>query len=463
MDTFYNLPSDVVFHIIDQIEDERDVSSLSRTSRAIHRVANPYFYSRHVRLHKSWALCWAAREDRVDTARLLLSSGGDANTLQVDYAFQHPVAIAAIFGSVEMTRLLLGTEGVDPEWTSWDGVAPLSHAASSGNEEVVKLYLADTRVDPRRRDKGGNTALAHASGECEAEAVQLLLLDKRVDPSIANNAGCTPLMSAAGSEDDNTDVVRLLLADPRIEVNRADESGITALHHAVYEGHSEHVRLLLEAGADVNALNDDANTPLHDWALAKMRDESTLAFLLAAPGIDVNAAGEFGQTALMRAVRGQTLERVSLLLRDARVDVNATDHEGMTALMLAARDVNNDACVRMLLAREDIVVEQGPESRHFLLQLGIADGSFATVKVLLGDERVRTRYKDESGLTPFLYAVACGYADSARILHESGRCSVDDCDEQGRNAWGLAKEDDYEDVIRMLLAIQDEEAWKQVP
>lgn len=460
MDTFSSLPIDVIFLIVDQIEHERDVSSLCRTSRAVHRLANPYFYSRHARLHQSWALCWAAENDMVDTARLLLSSGADANTRMDEWASHPPVAVAAKYGSLEMTRLLLGEEGVDPECTDRHGGTPLSHAARGGHDEAVKLYLADPRVDPRRRDKDGYTALFLAARKSQVETVNLLLSDERVDPSVANN-GYTPLMCVAANNLDSSDVLRLLLADPRVEVNRSMDYGLTALHRAADEGNTQHVRLLLDAGADVNARNDVTTTPLHDWALARRGKADTLALLLAAPGIDVNAAGDSGRTALMITVVTENARMLSLLLRDERVNVNATDHEGMTALMLAARPVRNDACVRILLARDDIVVEPGAENRHFLLHLGIADGSYATVGALLGDERVRTRYKDESGLTPFLYAVACGYADTARMLYESGRCSVDDCDEQGRNAWELAGEDGYEDVMSMLLGIQGEEAWRQ--
>ncbi|MBE3049943.1 hypothetical protein IMZ48_47080 [Candidatus Bathyarchaeota archaeon] len=63
---------------MEQIEEERDINSLSRTSHAFHRLANPCLYSRHARRrHDSYALCWAAEHDRIGTAKKLLAAGAD--------------------------------------------------------------------------------------------------------------------------------------------------------------------------------------------------------------------------------------------------------------------------------------------------------------------------------------------------------------------------------------------------
>src|SRR2546428_7317609 len=75
-----------------------------------------------------------------------------------------------------------------------------------------------------------------------------------------------------------------------------DERGITPLMYAAAAGSLEAVKLLVEAGADVNARNDMNSTALM-WAateIDKMR-------LLLQPRADLNATSTHGRSALMIA------------------------------------------------------------------------------------------------------------------------------------------------------------------
>ncbi|MEM2790511.1 MAG: ankyrin repeat domain-containing protein, partial [Thermofilaceae archaeon] len=58
------------------------------------------------------------------------------------------------------------------------------------------------------------------------------------------------------------------------------------LHKAVFRGHLEVARFLVENGADVNARNIDGMTPLH---LAVFRGHLEVARFLVEKGADVNA------------------------------------------------------------------------------------------------------------------------------------------------------------------------------
>ncbi|MHC4251452.1 MAG: ankyrin repeat domain-containing protein, partial [Planctomycetota bacterium] len=70
----------------------------------------------------------------------------------------------------------------------------------------------------------------------------------------------TALGQAAGGG--HTEVVKLLLA-AGADVNAGDVDGQTPLHHAVSEGCLEDVELLIEAGANVNAKDRNGTTPLY--------------------------------------------------------------------------------------------------------------------------------------------------------------------------------------------------------
>ena len=73
------------------------------------------------------------------------------------------------------------------------------------------------------------------------------------------------------AEDGNIKVVKQhLAAGVDVNVNRF---GITPLHHAARWGHKKMVELLIEKGADVNAKEDDGDTPL-DLAISRNRTET---------------------------------------------------------------------------------------------------------------------------------------------------------------------------------------------
>jgi len=89
----------------------------------------------------------------------------------------------------------------------------------------------------------------------------------------------------------------LLTGDPGL-INARDKDGSTPLHCATWKGQEDVVALLLNAGADVNAHNENdhwGTTPLHAAAHA---NQAAIAQMLIDRGADTNAKDREGRTPL---------------------------------------------------------------------------------------------------------------------------------------------------------------------
>lgn len=138
--------------------------------------------------------------------------------------------------------------------------------------------------------------------------------------------------------------VQALLAD-EADVNAVSGDGFSALGLAAFFGRADVARVLLERGADVNAVSTNAMQvrPLHS-AVAGNHD--ALARELVAAGADVNAVQQGDFTPLMGAAQHGNAALVAFLLAaGARADAATTD--GRTAADLA-REEGHVAVLNML-------------------------------------------------------------------------------------------------------------------
>lgn len=67
------------------------------------------------------------------------------------------------------------------------------------------------------------------------------------------------------------DLKAILRSHPEL-VRERDETGATALHYAAFRGHCDAARLLIAAGADVNATDAQFNATPAGWAIEYLRE-----------------------------------------------------------------------------------------------------------------------------------------------------------------------------------------------
>ena len=123
-----------------------------------------------------------------------------------------------------------------------------------------------------------------------------------------------------------------------------------ALRITAGRGKTEAMKALINAGADVNAKDNDDETALM-WAAESGHAEAVK--ILINTGANVNAKNNDGYTALMLAAINGNAETIKILL-NAGADVNAKNNNGGTALILAAYRGHAEAITTLLNAGADV-------------------------------------------------------------------------------------------------------------
>jgi len=145
------------------------------------------------------------------------------------------------------------------------GYQPLHYAAASGNVQLLCLLLEIFSAFPSQfgllvtaRDRVGNTPLHFAVERGFLDVVRILVTQAKVNVNLGNDRGCSCLHLAASvpALAQRLDLAHFLLsngADP----NLGDSTATTPLHMAAACGNEALVKLLLESGAFVDALDDE--------------------------------------------------------------------------------------------------------------------------------------------------------------------------------------------------------------
>ena len=239
--------------------------------------------------------------------------------------------------------------------------------------------------------------------------------------------------------------VERLLADHRARINDKDPAGSTLLHHAAAFGSLDTMRLLVEAGADVNAANRRRSTPLH-WAIA---DEAKVRFLLGR-GANANAKVVEGRTPLFLATQLGNPYGVMRALLEHGADPNLASAAGQTPLMISATRGDLEAITLLLGAKAEINARNG--AGETALMAAATDGNPIVVRYLLerGADAKALSKRNESALGN---AATSGNEETVRLLLDRG-ADVNSRNIRGYSPLMLAASSDTlpAGVVKLLLA-----------
>jgi hypothetical protein len=207
----------------------------------------------------------------------------------------------------------------------------LALAARGGLDAVVDVLLAK-RSNANAADDWGLTPLHLAAKYGHVSTIRKLLAAGASPNSHASNDGFTPLHVAVQEREE--EVISVLLA-AHAEIEAKDGHGRTPLHWGPYAytsqpkhiyrkigephdtvfvdpGPAIGIKLLLDAGANINAVDDEGNTPLHEAALVgSVRG----AEILVARGAKLNVKNKAGETPMSIAKESEHRRGVLKILK----------------------------------------------------------------------------------------------------------------------------------------------------
>ena len=296
-----------------------------------------------------------------DLNRLVHSIRKHQQLFQTNREGQSLLHLAVLSNNIKSVLYLLN-KGLDIDGEDSDGLTPLIIAMSHIRSLNVAILLLDRHATLEHVSNNGHSALSVAIRNNNPEGAKVLI-KRGANINIADNAH-TPLTlthTALLQYHENAQIYRdletlLLSKGAKVDVN-LNSLGWTPLCTTVTkvqdQPNSEHIRLLLQLGADVNHRDINGRTPL--MLAASMGRLSSVEMLMNNYAAN-DTIDNFGWSALMFGVYYNHIDVVTFML-DSGVNPNLASPQGLTALKIA-QEHNRIKMVDLLLEHGAMVTKE---------------------------------------------------------------------------------------------------------
>ncbi|HKA01090.1 MAG TPA: ankyrin repeat domain-containing protein [Candidatus Solibacter sp.] len=297
------------------------------------------------------ALHWACERNDTAAAKLLLDA--HANATATNRYGVTPLSLAARNGNAAIIEMLINS-GADPNAPIADGETPLMTASRTGNVEAVSVLLKHGAKTDAKEAKRGQTAIMWAAAEGNVAVMEALIkagadfrarLDSGFDAFLlAVREGQIPAVRSllkAGANVNDTIQPNAAAGRKATAFHGAPRTGASALHIAVENAHYEMAAVLLDAGADPNAIGP-GYTALH--AITNVRK----------PGLGDNdpapdGSGNMTSLEMVKKLVEKGADVNARMTKKVNLGLTSLNDIGATAFVMAAR--TGDAELMRYLAK----------------------------------------------------------------------------------------------------------------
>ncbi|RDD43953.1 Transient receptor potential cation channel subfamily A member 1 [Trichoplax sp. H2] len=430
--------------------------------------------------HQMAPLHYAARGNRVDVVKTLVSHGADANIR--GYDGNTPLFMAAKYNSLASFEVL-HEAGADFKLVDDQGNTVLHEASKLGHLKICKYITEHNLLEVNVMDDDLNTPLHQAAMRGRLEVCQHLLKHKSNLLAQAID-GSTPIHSAASKG--HSQVLKLFLQiassfglsavdllicednekqfpfhraaqgghakameiclDNGTNINSVQKDGWSALHITAANGYYEATKLLVDQGAAVNIHNYQYRTP---FFLASLYGHLPIMELLIELGSDINAVDHTKKTPLLcAAAKGHIAVIDYLLQRNA--NISSVDEVQRSCLHLAVQNGHLQLIQHLIRTPAGKFLNSSDNFEKTPLHYAVESGSHQIVEVLVSNGAIVDSHDDDDDI-PLHLACAKGDLLIAKYLCETSLSAVNSLGEKSRTPLHFAVINNSVEVTAMLL------------
>ncbi|KAI1504593.1 ankyrin repeat-containing domain protein [Biscogniauxia marginata] len=324
-----------------------------------------------------------------------LTDSCDAGFTLIEYMVVTKAFAVVQFCPTQWLHSLRGTDA--GRKSAWEARIQLNSNINQLQDDEVYWFTRIVQVGDEDDNDAGAFELFSMAKLNRSDDLDLILSEKPELVRVTNPQGDTLLHAAC--ESNAVDTANLLLHHGA-QIDARNLFQYTPLHHSIMRGANECARVLLDRGADVNAVDARGCSPLLVAAGYSRREGNDVLMSLLSAGACIRAMDNVNRTILHHLVINETAildtdhwrETLKVVL-DAGGDrlLEARDKRGTTPLLVAVTNRNHNA-VRVLLdagARTDVNI-RGSNLLHLVAQWGTAEVMEVLREAEISDIDIRT-------------------------------------------------------------------------